>query len=148
MSQPRLACQRPLSVAPMMKRTDRHFRYLCRLMSREVLLYTEMVTTGAILHGDQHRHLDFNPSEEPLVLQLGGDDPSALAACAELAERWGYQGVNLNVGCPSDRVQSGSFGAALMRRPERVAAAVKAMRIATSLPVTVKHRIGVDELDR
>lgn len=138
----------PISVAPMMDRTDRHCRYLLRLISKHTLLYTEMVTTGAIIHGDRPRHLDFSPEEEPLSLQLGGDDPEALATCARIAEEWGYQEVNLNVGCPSDRVQSGRFGACLMLRPERVAEAVTAMREATSLPVTVKHRIGVDEVDQ
>lgn len=138
----------PISIAPMMDRTDRHYRYLMRLISRHTLLYTEMVTTGALLFGDQQRHLDFSPEEGPLSLQLGGDDPSALAKCARLAEEWGYDEVNLNVGCPSDRVQSGQFGACLMLRPERVAEAVKAMRGETDLPVTVKHRIGVDDVDQ
>ena len=115
---------RPISVAPMMDRTDRHYRYLLRLISQHTLLYTEMVTTGAIIHGDRPRHLDFSPQEHPLVLQLGGDDPDALATCAQMAEEWGYDEVNLNVGCPSDRVQSGRFGACLMLRPERVAEAV------------------------
>ena len=137
-----------LSVAPMMDRTDRHFRRMLRLISRHTLLYTEMVTTGAALRGDPERILGFDPVERPLSLQLGGDDPVALAACARLAEQLGYDEVNINVGCPSDRVQSGAFGACLMRRPERVAEGVQAMREATTLPVTVKHRIGVDELDR
>ena len=139
---------RPLSVAPMMDRTDRHQRYMIRLLTRHTLLYTEMVTTGAILRGDQAKHLDFSPEEGPLALQLGGDDPEALARCARLAEDWGYDEVNLNVGCPSDRVKSGCFGASLMLRPERVADCVVAMKSATSLPVTVKHRIGVDERDK
>ena len=139
---------RPISVAPMMDRTDRHYRYLLRLISQHTLLYTEMVTTGAIIHGDRSRHLDFSPQEHPLVLQLGGDDPIALATCAQLAEEWGYDEVNLNVGCPSDRVQSGRFGACLMLRPERVAEAVVAMKRVTSIPVTVKHRIGVDDVDQ
>ncbi|MEZ4463384.1 MAG: tRNA dihydrouridine(20/20a) synthase DusA [bacterium] len=137
----------PLSVAPMMDRTDRHFRVLVRLISQHTLLYTEMVTTGALLRGDVERHLGFDPREHPIALQLGGDDPAALAACARLAEARGYDEVNLNVGCPSDRVQQGRFGACLMREPAQVAACVEAMRAATSLPVTVKHRIGVDELD-
>ena len=105
---------RPISVAPMMDRTDRHYRYMLRLISKQTLLYSEMVTTGAILFGDKGRHLDFSPIENPLVLQLGGDDPIALAECAQIAEEWGYSGVNLNVGCPSNRVQSGRFGACLM----------------------------------
>ena len=137
-----------LSVAPMMKRTDRHFRWLVRQLSSHTLLYTEMVVTGAVLRGDADRFLGFDPSEQPLALQLGGDDPSELAACAEIAESRGFHEVNLNVGCPSDRVQSGCFGAVLMRTPEKVASAVRAMRAASSLPVTVKHRIGVDELNR
>ena len=139
---------RPISVAPMMDRTDRHYRYFLRLISQHTLLYTEMVTTGAIIHGDRPRHLNFSPQEHPLVLQLGGDDPVALATCAQLAEEWGYDEVNLNVGCPSDRVQSGRFGACLMLRPERVAEAVVAMKRVTSIPVTVKHRIGVDDVDQ
>ena len=138
----------PLSVAPMMDRTDRHFRAFLRRITRRTLLYTEMVTTGAVLHGDRERILGFSPEERPLALQLGGDDPGELAASAELAERLGYDEVNLNVGCPSDRVQKGRFGACLMAEPERVAEAVAAMRRAVGLPVTVKHRIGIDELDR
>ena len=138
----------PLSVAPMMDRTDRHFRAFLRVLTKETLLYTEMVTTGAILHGDRDRYLDFDASEHPLALQLGGDDPADLAACAKIAEDWGYDEVNLNVGCPSNRVQNGSFGACLMATPDKVARAVEAMKKATSLPVTVKHRIGIDDLDR
>ena len=145
---PREHIPRPISVAPMMDRTDRHYRYMLRLISHHTLLYTEMVTTGAILFGDQNRHLDFSAEEGPLSLQLGGDDPVALAECAHIAEEWGYDEVNLNVGCPSDRVQSGRFGACLMLRPERVAEAVKAMKSAVNIPVTVKHRIGVDDVDR
>ncbi len=140
---------RPLSVAPMMDRTDRHFRWFLRRITRRSLLYTEMVTTGAILRGDDpERFLDFHPDERPLALQLGGDHPAELAACARLAEERGYDEVNLNVGCPSERVQSGSFGVCLMGEPERVARAVAAMREAVSIPVTVKHRIGYDDLDR
>lgn len=139
---------RPISVAPMMDRTDRHQRYMLRLLSRHTLLYTEMVTTGAILRGDQAKHLDFSSMEGPLALQLGGDDPQALGECARLAEQWGYDEVNLNVGCPSSRVQSGCFGASLMLRPERVADCVAEMKAKTSLPVTVKHRIGVDDHDQ
>ena len=128
--------------------TDRHFRWLMRRLTRRTLLYTEMVVTQAILHGDQERLLGFHPDERPLALQLGGDDPEALATCARIAEDRGYDEVNLNVGCPSSRVQSGSFGVVLMRRPERVAEAVHAMRQAVQIPVTVKHRIGLDDLDR
>jgi tRNA-dihydrouridine synthase A len=138
----------PLSVAPMMDRTDRHMRRVMRAITRHTLLYTEMVTTGAILHGDRERLLGFDEAEHPIALQLGGDDPADLATCAEVAADWGYDEVNLNVGCPSDRVQSGCFGAVLMRTPEKVADAVSAMRARVSIPVTVKHRIGVDELDR
>lgn len=135
---------RPISAAPMMDCTDRHFRWLLRQISRRALLYTEMVTTGAALHGDAERVLGFSPEERPLALQLGGDDPAALAACARAAEGLGYDEVNLNVGCPSDRVHSGNFGACLMARPERVAACVAEIRAAVRLPVTVKHRIGID----
>src|SRR5690606_23168012 len=139
---------RALSVAPMMEWTDRHFRWLMRQISRHTLLYTEMVTTGAALHGEREIVLGFDPSERPLALQLGGDDPQALARCARIAEDLGYDEVNLNVGCPSDRVQGGNFGACLMGQPERVAAAVAAMRAAVALPVTVKHRIGIDGRER
>lgn len=138
----------PLSVAPMMDRTDRHFRTFLRRLTRRTVLYTEMVTTGAVLHGDRERLLGFAPEERPLVLQLGGDDPSELARAAVIAQEMGYDEVNLNVGCPSDRVQRGSFGVCLMARPERVAAAVAAMREAVDLPVGVKHRIGFDDRDR
>lgn len=137
-----------LSVAPMMDWTDRHDRFFLRLITKRTLLYTEMVTTGAILRGDQARHLDFSPQEHPLALQLGGSDPQALAECARVAQDWGYDEVNLNVGCPSDRVQSGMFGACLMAQPDLVARCVEAMRGAVALPVTVKHRIGIDDLDR
>ena len=139
---------RPLSVAPMMDRTDRHYRYFMRKITHHTLLYTEMITTGAIIHGDRQRLLGFDPSEHPLALQVGGDNPLELAECAKIAEDWGYDEINLNVGCPSDRVQSGNFGACLMRTPQTVADGVAAMRAVTSIPVTVKHRIGVDELDR
>jgi tRNA-dihydrouridine synthase A len=128
----------------MMDWTDRHCRYFHRLLSRRVRLYTEMVTTGALLHGDVARHLDFNPEEHPLALQLGGSEPADLAACAKLAERWGYDEVNLNCGCPSERVQRGAFGACLMAEPALVADSVRAMRDAVGIPVTVKHRIGID----
>jgi tRNA-dihydrouridine synthase A len=130
----------------MMDRTDRHFRAFLRCLTRRSLLYTEMITAGAVLHGDREP-LDFSPVERPLALQLGGDDPDALARCAELAAARGYDEVNLNVGCPSERVQKGRFGACLMAEPDRVAAAVRAMRRAVGLPVTVKHRIGIDDLD-
>ena len=138
---------RKLAVAPMLDWTDRHCRYFLRLISRHVLLYTEMVTTGAVLHGDRSRLLDFDASEHPLALQLGGSDPADLAECARIAEAWGYDEINLNVGCPSDRVQRGRFGACLMAEPELVAECVAAMRQAVSLPVTVKTRIGVDDRD-
>ena len=128
----------------MMDCTDRHCRYLHRLITRRTRLYTEMVTTGALVHGDVPRHLDFNAEEHPLALQLGGSEPAELAHCARLAERWGYDEVNLNCGCPSERVQRGAFGACLMAEPTLVADCVKAMRDATVLPVTVKHRIGID----
>lgn len=144
----RRGATRAISVAPMMDCTDRHFRWLMRQISRRALLYTEMVTTGAALHGDRAHVLGFSPEERPLALQLGGDDPAALAACARVAEDMGYDEVNLNCGCPSDRVHSGNFGACLMSQPQRVAAAVAAMRAASSLPVTVKHRIGIDGLER
>lgn len=134
-------------MAPMLDWTDRHCRYFLRLISRQVLLYTEMVTTGAILHGDRSRLLDFDPSEHPLAIQLGGSEPPALAECARIAEDWGYDEINLNVGCPSDRVQRGRFGACLMAEPELVAECVAAMGQAVSLPVTVKTRIGVDDRD-
>lgn len=137
-----------LSVAPMMDRTDRHHRTLLRLLSRHTLLYTEMVTTGALIHGDRERLLAYAPEERPLVLQLGGDDPVQLARCAAMAEDRGFSEVNLNVGCPSERVQKGRFGVCLMALPELVAECVAAMRAACSLPVTVKHRIGFDDLDR
>jgi len=136
-----------LSVAPMMDWTDRHCRYFHRLITRHALLYTEMVTTGALLHGDVPRHLDFNDEEHPVALQLGGSEPDDLAACAKLAERWGYDEVNLNCGCPSERVQRGAFGACLMKEPQLVRDCVKAMRDATALPVTVKHRIGIDKTE-
>jgi tRNA-dihydrouridine synthase A len=136
-----------LSVAPMMARTDRHFRKFLRGITRRTLLYTEMVTAKAILHGDRSYLLDFSPEESPLSLQLGGDEPMELAECARIAADWGYDEVNLNVGCPSDRVQKGRFGACLMAYPETVARAVEAMRTACDLPVTVKHRIGIDDMD-
>jgi tRNA-dihydrouridine synthase A len=137
----------PLSIAPMMDRTDRHYRYFMRLITRHTLLYTEMVTSAAILHGDKDYLLGFSPKEKPLSLQVGGDDPKELAECARIAEDIGYDEINLNVGCPSSRVQDGNFGACLMKNPQRVADCIAAMVGATSLPVSVKHRIGVDDLD-
>jgi tRNA-dihydrouridine synthase A len=135
------------SVAPMMDWTDRHCRYFHRLLSRHALLYTEMVTTGALLHGDVPRHLDFSQEEHPIALQLGGSEPADLAASARLGERWGYDEINLNCGCPSERVQRGAFGACLMAEPQLVAVCVKAMVDAVALPVTVKHRIGIDKVE-
>jgi tRNA-dihydrouridine synthase A len=137
-----------LSVAPMMDWTDRHCRHFHRLITRHTRLYTEMVSTGALLHGDVARHLDHGADEHPLALQLGGNEPAELAHCARLAQAWGYDEVNLNCGCPSDRVQRGAFGACLMAEPQRVADGVKAMRDASTLPVTVKHRIGIDRIER
>ncbi|GIX48232.1 MAG: tRNA-dihydrouridine(20/20a) synthase [Candidatus Tectimicrobiota bacterium] len=137
----------PLSVAPMMDRTDRHYRYFMRQITRHTLLYTEMLTTGAILRGNREALLGFSACERPLALQLGGDDPAQLAACARLAEAWGYDEVNLNVGCPSERVQEARFGVCLMAQPEQVARCVAAMRQATALPVTVKHRLGIEGQD-
>ncbi|MBF9050419.1 tRNA dihydrouridine(20/20a) synthase DusA [Roseobacter sp. HKCCD9010] len=134
-----------LSIAPMMDWTDRHCRYLHRLMSREALLYTEMVTAPAILHGDRDRLLAFDPAEHPVALQLGGSDPSELANATEIAVGYGYDEINLNIGCPSDRVQSGCFGAVLMERPKLVADCVAAMIAASPVEVTVKCRIGVDD---
>jgi len=136
-----------LSVAPMMDWTDRHCRALHRTLTKHALLYTEMVTTGAVLHGDRRRLLGYDPVEHPVALQLGGSDPADLAACARIAEDLGYDEVNLNVGCPSDRVQSGRFGACLMREPALVAECVGAMLGAVRIPVTVKSRIGVDDQD-
>lgn len=143
----RMVTEIPVSVAPMMDWTDRHCRYFLRLISPRVRLYTEMVTSAAVLHGDRDRLLGYHPGEHPLALQLGGSEPEALAACAIEAQERGYDEVNLNVGCPSDRVQSGRFGACLMLEPGRVADCVAAMRSAVSVPVTVKCRIGVDERD-
>ena len=134
-------------IAPMMDWSDRHCRYFWRLLTKEARLYTEMVTTGALLHGDVTRHLQFNSEEKPLALQLGGSVPGDLAQCAKLAEEWGYDEVNLNCGCPSDRVQSGKIGAVLMAEPALVAECVVAMREACTIPVTVKHRIGIDDMD-
>ncbi len=136
-----------LSLAPMMELTDRHFRYLLRQITAHTLLYTEMLTAQAVIHGDQERLLGFHPGEGRLALQLGGDDPDKLAQAARVGAEFGYAEVNLNVGCPSDRVKSGNFGACLMAQPELVAECVGAMRDAVTIPVTVKHRIGIDEQD-
>lgn len=138
---------RRISVAPMMDWTDRHDRYFLRLISKHALLYTEMVTTGALIHGDRHRHLHYDDAEHPIALQLGGSDPQALADCMKWAEDYAYDEVNLNVGCPSDRVQSGKFGACLMAEPGLVADCIAAMDKASPLPVTVKCRIGIDDQD-
>lgn len=133
-----------LSVAPMIDVTDRHCRFFHRLLAPKALLYTEMVTTGALIHGDIARHLRFNEEEHPLALQLGGSDPRELAHCARLGQEWGYDEINLNCGCPSERVQKGAFGACLMAEPQLVADCIKAMQDAVNLPVTVKHRLGLD----
>ena len=138
---------RRISVAPMMDWTDRHCRYFHRLLAPSAVLYTEMVTTGAVLHGDRNHLLAFNEAEHPLALQLGGSEPSELAECARIAEGRGYDEVNLNVGCPSDRVQKGRFGACLMREPDLVRECVSAMLDTVAIPVTVKTRLGVDEMD-
>jgi tRNA-dihydrouridine synthase A len=137
-----------LCVAPMMAWTDRHCRFFLRLVTRRTRLYTEMITAPALVHGDVPYHLDFDRAEHPLALQLGGSDTAQLAHAAALGERWGYDEINLNCGCPSERVQTGSFGACLMAEPALVADCVKAMRDAVTLPVTVKHRIGLDRDDR
>ncbi|MGI4814026.1 MAG: tRNA dihydrouridine(20/20a) synthase DusA [Janthinobacterium lividum] len=138
---------RRLCVAPMLDWTDRHCRFFHRLLAPHAWLYTEMITTGALRFGDAARYLDFSGDEHPLALQLGGSEPDELAECAKLAEKWGYDEVNLNCGCPSERVQRGAFGACLMREPELVADCVRAMTDAVSIPVTVKHRIGLDRED-
>ncbi|RMG43407.1 MAG: tRNA dihydrouridine(20/20a) synthase DusA [Acidobacteria bacterium] len=136
-----------LSVAPMMARTDRHFRFFVRRLTRRTLLYTEMLTADAVLHGDRAKLLGFDPDEHPVALQLAGDDPVALAEAARIGVGWGYDEIDLNVGCPSERVQRARFGACLMAEPERVAEIVAAIRAAVRVPVTVKHRIGIDNLD-
>jgi tRNA-dihydrouridine synthase A len=138
---------RRFSVAPMMEWTDRHCRFFHRLLTRQALLYTEMLTTGAVLHGDRARLLRYNPPEHPLALQLGGSDPQALAACARVGADLGFDEINLNAGCPSDRVQDGRFGACLMAEPALVGDAAAAMKAAVPIPVTVKCRIGIDEQD-
>ncbi len=136
-----------ISVAPMMDWTDKHCRRFLRLFSDDIILYTEMVTSQAIIHGDRDYLLQFSEAEHPVVLQLGGSDPKQLAQCAAIGEQYGYDEINLNVGCPSDRVQAGRFGACLMKEPKLVADCIAAMQANTSLPVTVKTRIGVDEFD-
>ncbi|MBC7455324.1 MAG: tRNA dihydrouridine(20/20a) synthase DusA [Massilia sp.] len=138
---------RRLSVAPMMDWTDRHCRVFHRQITRHTWLYTEMVTTGALVHGDVERHLRFSDEEHPIALQLGGSDPFDLATSAKLGQQWGYDEINLNCGCPSERVQRGAFGACLMAEPQLVADCVKAMRDAVSIDVTVKHRIGIDKVE-
>jgi tRNA-dihydrouridine synthase A len=134
-------------IAPMMDWSDRHCRFLWRLLSTHALLYTEMVTTGALLHGDQDRFLRYNDDEHPVALQLGGSEPADLAQCARTAKQWGYDEVNLNCGCPSDRVQNGMIGACLMAHPHQVADCIKAMQDAVDIPITIKHRIGIDDMD-
>ena len=136
-----------LAVAPMMEWTDRHCRSFHRLLTKQAVLYTEMVTAGALMHGDLPRHLDYNSSEHPVVLQLGGSEPADLARCAELAQKWSYDEIDLNCGCPSERVQKGAFGACLMAEPVLVADCVRAMRAACDRPVSVKHRLGLDQMD-
>lgn len=138
---------RRFSIAPMMDWTTSDCRVFHRLMSRHTLLYTEMVTTGALIHGDAARHLDYHASEHPVALQLGGSHPAELAQCARMAEEWGYDEVNLNVGCPSDRVQNNMIGACLMAHPQLVAECLGEMQAAVRIPVTVKHRLGIDDLD-
>ena len=141
------APDRRFSIAPMMEWTDRHCRFFHRLLTRRSLLYTEMVTTGAIIHGDRARLIGFDPAEQPVALQLGGSDPKALAQCAAIGADFGYVEINLNVGCPSDRVQEGRFGACLMAEPALVGDCIAAMKAAVTIPVTVKCRIGIDEQD-
>nr|WP_252865986.1 tRNA dihydrouridine(20/20a) synthase DusA [Polynucleobacter paneuropaeus] len=136
-----------LAVAPMMEWTDRHCRSFHRALTKEAVLYTEMVTTGALLHGDVPRHLDYSQDQHPVVLQLGGSEPSDLAKSAELAQQWGYDEIDLNCGCPSERVQRGAFGACLMAEPELVADCVKAMKSVVNIPISVKHRLGLDHMD-
>src|SRR5215470_6186659 len=135
------------SIAPMMEWTDRHCRFFHRLMTRRALIYTEMITTGAVLHGDRARLLGYDPAEHPVAVQLGGSDPAVLAAAARICADLGYDEINLNVGCPSDRVQNGRFGACLMAEPSLVGECVAAMKAAVAVPVTVKCRIGIDDQD-
>ena len=137
----------PLSIAPMLDRTDRHYRYMMRLITQKTLLYTEMITAAALTYGKPERHLQYSKKELPLAIQLAGDDHRRLADSARMAEDWGYSEINLNVGCPSDRVQNANFGACLMANPKLVARLVHSMKEAVSIPVTVKHRTGIDDMD-
>jgi tRNA-dihydrouridine synthase A len=141
------AGQHTLCIAPMMDWTDRHCRFFLRQVSARARLYTEMITTGALIHGDVERHLAFSEGEHPVALQLGGSEPEELAHCAKLGEAYGYDEINLNIGCPSERVQRGAFGACLMAEPQLVAECVTATREAVSIPVTVKHRVGIDRVE-
>ncbi len=141
------ACEKTFSVAPMMEWTDRHCRFFHRILSRRAILYTEMVTSAAVIHGDRERLLGFSPEEHPVVCQIGGSDPAEMAEAARIVAEWGYDAVNINVGCPSDRVQKGRFGAILMKEPQTVAACASAMLDAVDIPVSVKCRVGVDEMD-
>jgi len=136
-----------LSIAPMMEYTDRHFRYMMRFITKKTILYTEMVTTKALLRGDKNRFLQYNREEHPIVLQLGGDDPAELALCCKMAEDFGYDEVNLNVGCPSEKVQKGNFGAILMEMPEQTAHCIEAMKKSVSIPIGIKHRIGTNHIN-
>lgn len=136
-----------ISIAPMMKWSDRHYRYFIRLITKQSLVYTEMINSGAIIHGDRDRFLKFNSEEHPVAIQLGGSDPDQLAQCATIVTDYGYDEINLNIGCPSERVQSGSFGACLMAEPDLVAECIYAMKKKTNLPVTIKTRIGIDDHD-
>ena len=138
---------RRFSIAPMMDHTDKHFRYLMRLLTKHSVLYTEMITTGALIHGNNKKFLDYNHNEHPLAIQLGGNDPNALSSCARMAENEGYDEINLNIGCPSDRVQSGKFGASLMLNKELVAECVNNILDNVRIPVTIKTRIGIDDND-
>ena len=143
---PQIADHR-ISIAPMLDWSDKHYRYFMRLISKRAQLYTEMITCGAILHGDRDYHLSYNEQEHPIVVQLGGSDPQQLAECARIVEQYGYDEINLNVGCPSDRVQEGRFGACLMSEPKLVAECIEAMSTVTNIPITVKCRIGIDDQD-
>ncbi|MEQ3693093.1 MAG: tRNA dihydrouridine(20/20a) synthase DusA [Thalassolituus sp.] len=142
-----MTINRRFSTAPMMDWSDKHCRYFWRQLTKDTLLYTEMITTGALIHGNRERFLEYNDIEHPIALQLGGSKPDELAACAKFAEDWGYDEVNLNVGCPSDRVQNNMIGACLMAHPQLVADCIKAMQDATKIDVTIKHRIGIDDQD-
>ncbi len=142
-----MSINRRFSTAPMMDWSDKHCRYFWRQLTKDTLLYTEMVTTGALIHGNRDRFLEYNDIEHPIALQLGGSNPSELATCSRYAEEWGYDEVNLNVGCPSDRVQNNMIGACLMAHPQLVADCIKAMQDSTSIDVTIKHRIGIDDED-